>query len=509
MACYAMYLRKSRKDLDAEQRGEEETLARHKRILTELAERMRLPIEEIYHEVVSGDTIAARPQMQRLLADIEAGRFAGVVVMEVERLARGDTIDQGIVAQTFKYTNTKIITPAKTYDPQNEADVEYFEFSLFMSRREYSAIRRRLVTGKLAAAREGRWVSSVPPYGYDQVKVPSGKGSTLAPNDAEAAIVQQIFAWYTGSTPRLGTTNIAHKLNELGIPTRAGGLWTTATIQGIVHNPVYIGKIRWNSRQHEKHMEGGRVVSSRPRNADCMIVDGLHPAIISMNAWEQAQINLRDNRPLPISRGKETVNPLAGLMVCGKCGRKMVRRSYQDRQMPSLICPLAECDNVSSDLDIVERRVIASLETELKRMSASGGVRLNPPVIEQAAIVTLSEELTTLAAQQDQIRNLLERGVYDVATYQDRNGKIEASIAEVKQSLQAAKKAVSKYEAAQQRVNALVPKIEKLLSLYWSESPAARNELLRATVERVIYTRETATRWKERDNFTLNISLRE
>jgi DNA invertase Pin-like site-specific DNA recombinase len=73
-------------------------------------------VVKIYYEMVSGDTIASRAQMQELLADVEDGRYAGVIVMEVERLARGDTIDQGIVAQAFKYSNTKIITPNKTYD---------------------------------------------------------------------------------------------------------------------------------------------------------------------------------------------------------------------------------------------------------------------------------------------------------------------------------------------------------------------------------------------------------
>ncbi len=50
-------------------------------------------------------------------------------------------IDQGIVSQAFKYSGTRIITPTKTYDPNNEFDEEYFEFGLFMSRREYQTIR--------------------------------------------------------------------------------------------------------------------------------------------------------------------------------------------------------------------------------------------------------------------------------------------------------------------------------------------------------------------------------
>lgn len=128
---YVIYLRKSRADAEAEARGEGETLARHEKALLDLAKYSRLNVTAIYREIVSGDTIAARPIMQRLLSEVEKGLWEGVLVMEVERLAREDTIDQGIVAQTFRFTDTKIITPNKTYDPQNEYDEEYFEFGLF------------------------------------------------------------------------------------------------------------------------------------------------------------------------------------------------------------------------------------------------------------------------------------------------------------------------------------------------------------------------------------------
>ena len=63
---------------------------------------------------MSGETIAARPGYAAALNEIEQNVWSGVLVMEIERLARGDTIDQGIVAQAFKYSNTKIITPLKT-----------------------------------------------------------------------------------------------------------------------------------------------------------------------------------------------------------------------------------------------------------------------------------------------------------------------------------------------------------------------------------------------------------
>ena len=152
---YAMYLRKSRADREAEARGEMETLARHEKLLFETAKRMQITVSAVYKEIVSGETISARPVMQKLLAEIEQGIWDGVLVVEVERLARGDTIDQGIVSQAFKLSDTKIITPVKVYDPNNEFDEEYFEFGLFMSRREYNTIKRRLQRGRLASVREG------------------------------------------------------------------------------------------------------------------------------------------------------------------------------------------------------------------------------------------------------------------------------------------------------------------------------------------------------------------
>lgn len=195
MEQYCLYLRKSRSDIEAENHGEEETLARHEKILLDLAKKREYNVTQIYREVVSGETIAARPVMQQLLSEVEHGIWSGVLVVEVERLARGDTIDQGIVAQTFKYSDTQIITPMKTYNPNNEYDEEYFEFGLFMSRREYKTINRRLQRGRLSSVKEGKCVCSIAPYGYDKVKLKGDKGFTLAPNPNEADVIKMILSY--------------------------------------------------------------------------------------------------------------------------------------------------------------------------------------------------------------------------------------------------------------------------------------------------------------------------
>ena len=192
----AIYLRKSRMDMEAERHGAGDTLERHRRELMALSKGMGLNITHIYQEVVSGETITARPQMQQLLHDVEAGQYEHVVVMEVERLARGDTLDQGVVSRAFRFSGTKIVTPKKTYDPNSEFDEEYFEFGLFMSRREYKTINRRQQAGRLASVNEGKWPSNKAPYGYDRKKLEDQKGWTLVPNE-HAKVVASVYQWFT------------------------------------------------------------------------------------------------------------------------------------------------------------------------------------------------------------------------------------------------------------------------------------------------------------------------
>ena len=203
------------------QHGEGETLARHEHTLLSVAKRQNLIIGAIYREVVSGETIADRPVIQQVLHEVESGLWDGVLVMEVERLARGDTIDQGMVQRAFQYSNTLIITPLKTYNPANEFDQEYFEFGLFMSRREYKTIKRRMQAGRYAAVQEGKWPFNSAPYGWDRKKLESEKGWTLILNETEAPVVKLIFSLFTGSD-RVGVTFIVHHLNDRGIKPRNG-----------------------------------------------------------------------------------------------------------------------------------------------------------------------------------------------------------------------------------------------------------------------------------------------
>ena len=189
-----IYLRKSRKDMDYyKDESIEKTLQRHERELQEFITNIfgkPIPEHNIYREVVSGDTIEDRPVMQEVLSLIEDPYYIGVVCIEIERLARGNTMDQGIIAQTFQYTETKIITPLKIYNLDNEDDLSYFEDGLFQARKYLKYTKRILERGRIRSVKEGKYIGSDLPYGFNKIKLPDEKGYILVENESEANIVR-------------------------------------------------------------------------------------------------------------------------------------------------------------------------------------------------------------------------------------------------------------------------------------------------------------------------------
>lgn len=520
---YCMYLRKSRADLEAEARGEGETLKRHEKILLELARKMNIFIGEdaIYREIVSAETIASRPVMQQLLSEVEQGKWKGVFVAEVERLARGDTIDQGIVAQAFKYSNTKIITPLKIYDPSNEYDEEYFEFGLFMSRREYKTINRRLQRGRFQSVKEGKYIGSIAPYGYRRRKLEKDKGYTLEPHPDEAPIVKLIFEWYTkgelqkdGTYQRLGVSRIMNRLNEMKVPTRKGGDWTTSTIRDILINPVYIGKIRRDWRPEVKKIIDGEVVIERPRNSEenVSLFDGLHPAIIDVDTFRLAQEYMAKNPSLPVPTRYKVMNPLAGLIECGMCGRKMNRKPYKSGSPDTLLCTGPTCPNVSSPLYIVEEKLLKVLEVWLKnykleiKQREERGTNLEISIIKKS-IKNIDKELETIEKQLNSLHDLLEQGIYSVDKFLERsrilNEKKDAAKTN-KKVLENKLKSVSTREVEEKH---FIPKVERVIDLYWKlADPKDRNHLLKEVLEKAIYIKEEGGRWSGKvDKFMLKI----
>lgn len=491
---YCIYLRKSRADYEAEQHGEGETLARHRAVLTKLAARNHHPIGHVYQEIVSGETIADRPQVQALLRDVAAGKWTGVYVAEVERLARGDTMDQGLIAHAFKSAGTYIITPTKTYNPADPSDEEYFEFSLFMSRREYKTINRRMQGGRLQSVREGKFIGSRPPYGYRKVKLPNDKGYTLAIDEAEAQVVRQIYSWYLNGIDgqAAGLVRIAGRLQDLHVPAGDGGYdWRPCRVHRILTNPTYCGLIPWGKCKTVRDVTPAGVVKHREMSDDGELYQGLHPAIIDDDTFAAVQNRrVTPRKHIPIRKGASLSNPLAGLVYCSECGHAMSGLPAGGHNQARIKCRTRGCPTVQNNLRPVEEAILATLREWLERAEAAIITPPDAPAPEEditaSAILAMRGERAKITRQIDKLHDLVEQEVYTIDQYNSRYVTLQERLNTLDSDIAAAQR-----EAASRQVYCtpveLRPAIIRLLAEYDGATAEQKNVMLKACISRAVY----------------------
>lgn len=495
---YCVYLRKSREDIEAELHGEGDTLLRHEHRLMETAKKLNINIGHIYREIVSGESIDARPEVKKLIHDVEQGKWKGVLVVEVERLARGDTLDQGIIARAFSISGTKIITPLKIYDPANQSDMEYFEFGLFMSRREYSTINRRIQDGRKMSTKEGKWIYGDTPYGYERVKLDNDKGYTLRPIKEQAAAVRLMYEWY--AQEHVGSYTISIRLDELGYKNKSGGKFSPSSIRDILKNPVYAGYVTWGKRPEVKEIEDGRVVKRRKKsNADMLLVRGLHDPIISQELFDAAQ-SVRSTRAVRSNNfaSGSLQNPLAGIVYCKCCGRTMRKqRDNKKAEKYRLVCNTVRCPNVSSGFDLVEDAVIAVLDAWTKDFVLKMEARPEMRDTFDDDLDRLKKEKEVLEGQKGKLFDFLERGVYDEATFIERNHNLAARIEEVQQRIE---QLIVKHQErmAQISTDEFIEKVKHVQEAYWHcETNEQKNMLLKFVFKRIDYEKTEGGAGKE------------
>ena len=500
---YLMYLRKSRADGDHE--TVEEVLAKHYKILQDHAVATigrLIPEDKIYQEVVSGETIQDRPEMKKLLDRIQAEEITGVFVVDPQRLSRGDLSDCGTIIRAFRYTNTLVITSSKTYDLNDKFDRKFFEMELMRGGDYLEYVKEIMMRGRIASVKNGNFIGNTAPYGY--MKIKDGKNFTLAPDPNEANVLKLIYELWVNEG--LGCVRIANRLNSMNIKPRKAELWNHNSLQRMLKNPVYIGKICWNRRKRVKKYENGNIVSSRPINKDddILMIDGRHEPLISK---EMFYASLDRFGKLPKNKAKTGLkNPFAGILHCS-CGRAMI---YQpsNKCAARLHCAYQmHCGNRSATYEEVEHEVLRAL----KELTADvkeyiDGNNTNSSDANKVIISALTKELNELEAQQNKLYELLEKGIYDSDLFLSRNKilaerrqQLEEGIAEAHSMEQSQQDYESRYVALLDAISALENE---------SLSAEAKNQLLRAVIKDITYSRLTTKRTKwSHVPFTLDISL--
>jgi hypothetical protein len=205
-------------------------------------------------------------------------------------------------------------------------------------------LARDATRGRVANALDGRPNGGAPPYGYRveyETVVVRGKRRrrplryVLGPPE-EGDVVRWLFRTYAAGRTTL--RRLAIDLNARGVASPKGApRWGQGTIKKLLNNPVYLGQAVWN-RRHEGKFFGVvdcKVEPSKKRQGTVLNPEGewirregRHEPLIDRDTWEAVQRRLVENRKKP-RPGRNGVFALAGLLVCGHCGRTMIGRTVK------------------------------------------------------------------------------------------------------------------------------------------------------------------------------------
>ena len=500
------YLRKSQSDDPL--LTVEEVLEKHEKHLDEWAEKHlggKVPEANKFREVVSGETIKDRPEINKVLRLIESPKYKAVKVVEPQRLTRGDLEDIGRLMKLLKYTNTLVITLERIYDLRNRDDWDSFERELKQGNSFLEYTKKVLLRGRLLSVSLGNYIGSIPPYGFDKTTVMDGKKEcpTLKEKKEEADVVRMVFDLYVNHD--MGRQRICNRLEELNIKPPKGEHWSASSMKDMLENVHYIGKVKWNWRKAITVVEESEFKRTRPKAkiGEFLIYEGKHEGIVSEELFQAARDKQGRNHR---AKAKTKIrNPLAGVLYC-HCGKSMIMQTHKDYEARLVCSGQKHCRTGSCTFDEVYTRIIQILEEcigdfEIRINNDEGdSVKLHASLIKN-----LEKKLEDLQAK--------ELSQWEQQSHPDESQRMPAHI--FKQLNERLLKEKEKVQEALCTARASMPEPvnyeEKVLrfkdALEALKDPevdiARKNRLLKECIDRIEYKREKPHRGKFEGNFKI------
>lgn len=486
------YLRKSRKDDPL--LTIEEVLEKHDQEINEWLEHNipsagSIPPENVFREVVSGETIEGRPKMQELLRLIEDPKIKAIVCKEPSRLSRGDLMDIGYLVKVLRYTGTYVFTTRGSYDLRDDRDREQFERELMRGNDYLEYQKKILKDGKLLAVRNGNYIGSYAPYGYKKVsyKENGRTCNTLEVIPEEAAVVKQIFEMYASG---LGSVRICDRLDAEHVTPARGKKWSTNSIGSILSNVHYLGKVKWNQTQRGHRVEHGEIKRFKYTAEDYLIYDGKHTAIIDQELWDAAQ-KAKGKCPR-VKKNVPLKNPLAGMIYCS-CGiamaYKQVLKNGKPLGAPRIQCGNARCkENGSAKMSEVLDETIRVLQEyitdfELKiEKGTDNSIELHKQMVER-----LEKKLNDLRELEIKQWDEKTKGGMPDHVFERLNSQTVAEIEAVSQTLCEAQNNAPEHVDLNEKITTFCAALNLLRDP--DAPPKEQNKLLRECIERVTYSR--------------------
>lgn len=317
----------------------------------------------IFHDDgISGKKSTNRTGFQSMIktAKLQQSNFEVILVYDFSRFARNK--EESVMYKTLlrKKLNIDIISITQ---PLTEGKERVILESMYEAMDEYYSLNlsENVTRGKLEKASRGEHNGNAP-YGYKYDK----NLKMLVIEEERAKIVKLIFEEYINT---FSVRNIVMKLNSMGIKPARKDLWCDRSIKLILHNPAYIGKVRYTQGGMERDYF----------RADTLLFEGKHQAIIDMETWERAQqLNLKRKEVYSnyIKPAPKHEHWLRGIMKCGDCGHSMVKFGAKSRKNPHFQCAWYVKGKCKRSHHIKCHLVEEAILEELKN-ACSGKIELN------------------------------------------------------------------------------------------------------------------------------------
>lgn len=296
--------------------------------------------------------LAGREDFKMLVAEVSMGQVGAVFALEASRLARSN-VDWHRLLQLCAFTDTLVIDADGCYNPADFNDGLLLGLKGTMAQAELHFLRARLQGGKLNKAKRGEL--RVPlPVGlcYD------ARGQVVLDSDEEVrGAVALIFRLFqeTGSAHAVMQWFVAHQL--LFPKRRHGGVWNGELEWGdltygrtleVLKNPSYAGAYAFGRHQYRRELTADGEVRCHIKTAERsqwrVLLVQHHDGYVEWEQFERNQLRLEKNRTsagtmIPGGAVREGAALLQGLLMCGKCGRRLsVRYSGTGGIYPTYIC---------------------------------------------------------------------------------------------------------------------------------------------------------------------------
>lgn len=237
-----------------EQANEGFSIHAQKDKLTKYAEVNDWIITDYYvDDGISGKNLTERPEVTRLIEDVKSGKINNVLVYKLDRLTRS-VKDLIYLIELFDKHNCTFNSQTEKIDTSNAVGRMFVKIIGIFAEFERENLAERVTFGYEQKTKEGNYTNTNGVFGYDYIV---GKG-ILEVNKLESHYVKKIYEWYLQGDSMI---KIANRLRDEDVPTKRGGHWNQSTIQSILTNPLYIGKVRYGVNKQNKFEVDGKNIT--------------------------------------------------------------------------------------------------------------------------------------------------------------------------------------------------------------------------------------------------------